>query len=176
MNKKIKEKHWKWPIAEPSILITLHASIRFLQIFLYFFILVPFSRSNYIWRRSPLDNLIGIIRLECKWMKFLSPFKSYSQEWRLTLQFQGFREEVKYVSANQRPGRPNWFSDWPEKHKLGRGRWDLASSQVSSNSIQRFQRSWKCLSKSEARVAILVLPLAQKIQTWERTFSTCFLQ
>ena len=41
--------------------------------------------------------------------------------------FSGFRGEVENVSANQRPGRPSCFSDWPEKHKLGRGRWDLAS-------------------------------------------------
>ena len=57
----------------------------------------------------------------------------------------GFRGEVENVSANQRPGRPSCFSDWPEKHKLRRGRWDLASCKVSSNSVQRFQRrSWKC--------------------------------
>ena len=59
--------------------------------------------------------------------------------------FNGFRGEVENVSANQRPGRPSCFSDRPEKHKLGRGRWDLASCQVSLNSIQRFQRrSQKC--------------------------------
>ena len=45
---------------------------------------------------------------------------------------------VENVSANQRPGRPSCFSDRPEKHKLGRGRWDLASCQVSLNSVQRF--------------------------------------
>ena len=39
-----------------------------------------------------------------------------------------------------------FFTDWPEKHKLGRGRLDLAFCQVSLNSIQRFQRSRKCLS------------------------------
>ena len=36
-----------------------------------------------------------------------------------------FRGEVKNVSAIQRPGRPSCFSDQPEKHKLGRGCWDL---------------------------------------------------
>ena len=56
--------------------------------------------------------------------------------------FSGFREEAENVSANQRLGRPSCFSDRPEKHKLGRGRWDLASCQVSLNSVQRFlQRS-----------------------------------
>ena len=65
------------------------------------------------------------------------------------------RGEVENVSANQRPGRPSCFSDRPEKHKLGRGDWDLAFCQVSLYSVQRFQkRSRKCLSQSEARAAI----------------------
>ena len=59
--------------------------------------------------------------------------------------FSGFRGEVENVSAHQRPGRPSCFSDRPEKHKLGRGRWNLASCQVSLNSIQWFHwRSRKC--------------------------------
>ena len=59
--------------------------------------------------------------------------------------FSGFKGEVENVSANQRPGRPSCFSDRPEKHKLGRGHWDLASCQVSFNSVHWFQRrSWKC--------------------------------
>ena len=59
--------------------------------------------------------------------------------------FSGFRGEVQNVSANQRPGRPYCFSDRPEKHKLWRGRWDLAACQVSLYSVQRFQRrSRKC--------------------------------
>ena len=41
--------------------------------------------------------------------------------------FSSFRGKVENVSANQRPGRPSWFS---EKHKLGRGGWDLASYEV----------------------------------------------
>ena len=70
--------------------------------------------------------------------------------------FSGFRGEVENVSANQRPGRPSCFSDQSEKHKLGRGLWDLASYQVSLNSFQRFERkSRKCLGQSEARAAIL---------------------
>ena len=81
--------------------------------------------------------------------------------------FSGFRGEVENVSANQRPGWPSCFSDRPEKHKLGRGRWDLASYQVSLNSIQRFQRrSRKCLSQSEASAAILFFRSAWKTQTW----------
>ena len=53
--------------------------------------------------------------------------------------FSGFRGKVENVSANHRPGRPFCFSDPPEKHKLGRGRWDLASFQVSSNSSHSFR-------------------------------------
>ena len=81
--------------------------------------------------------------------------------------FSGFRGEVENVSANQRSGRPSYLSDRPEKHTLRRGRWDLASCQVSLNSVQRFQRGIrKCLSQSEARAAILFFRLARKIQTW----------
>ena len=70
--------------------------------------------------------------------------------------FSGVRGEVENVSANQRPGRPSCFSDRPEKHKLGRWCWDLASCQVSFNSVHQFQRrSRKCLGQSEARAAIL---------------------
>ena len=90
--------------------------------------------------------------------------------------FSGFRGEVQNVSANQRPGRPSCFPDRPEKHKLGRGRWDIASCQVSLNSVQRFQRrSRKCLSQSEARAAILFFRSAQKTQTWQRALRSCFL-
>ena len=53
--------------------------------------------------------------------------------------FSGFRWEVENVSANQRPGRPSCFSDRPKKHKLGRGRWDLASCQVSLNPFSGFR-------------------------------------
>ena len=78
-----------------------------------------------------------------------------------------FSGEVENVSVNQRLGRPSCFSDRPEKHKLGRGRWDLASYQVLLNSVQRFQwRSRRCLSQSKARAAILFFRLARKTQTW----------
>ena len=77
--------------------------------------------------------------------------------------FSGFFREVENVSANQRPGRPFCFSDRPEIHKLGRGPWDLASYQVSVNSVQRFQRrSPKCLGQSGARAAILFSQSARK--------------
>ena len=77
--------------------------------------------------------------------------------------FSGFRGEVENVSASQRPGLPSLFFRLAQKHKLGRGRWDLASCQVSLNSVQRFQRrSQRCLSQSEARAAILFFWSAQK--------------
>ena len=63
------------------------------------------------------------------------------------IKISGFRGEVKNVSANQRPGRPFSFSDRPEKHKLGRGRLDLASCQVSLNIVQRFQRRSQNMSQ-----------------------------
>ena len=90
--------------------------------------------------------------------------------------FSDFRGEVENVSANQRPGRPSCFSDQPEKHKLIRGRWDLASCQVLLNSVQRFQRRRrKCLSQSETRAAILFFRSARKTQTWKRALRSCFL-
>ena len=63
----------------------------------------------------------------------------------------------------------------PKKHKLGRGCWDLASCQVSLNSVQRFQRSRKCFSQSETRAAILFFRSARKTQTWKRILISCFL-
>ena len=63
--------------------------------------------------------------------------------------FSGFRGEVENVSANQRPRRPFCFSDRPEKHKLGRGHWDLVSYQVSLNSVQQFQRRSRKVSANQ---------------------------
>ena len=50
----------------------------------------------------------------------------------------------------------------PENTNLVEDVVDLASCQVSFNSVQRFQRSQKCLSQSEARAAILFFRSAQK--------------
>ena len=48
-------------------------------------------------------------------------------------------------------------------HRTGRRHWILASCQVSSNSVQHLQEnSWKCLSQSEAGVAILFFPIGPK--------------
>ena len=104
-------------------------------------------------------NLVEDIERSC----FLSSFV----EFRSAV----FRGEVENVSANQRPGRPSCFTDRPEKHKIGRGHWDLASCQVLLNCAQRFQRrSWKCLSQSEARwpscFSDAPPPQKKKKQTW----------
>ena len=63
------------------------------------------------------------------------------------------------------PGRPFLYTNRPDKHKLDRG-WDLASCQVSLNSVQRFERiSWKFLSQWETGAAILFFRSARKTQT-----------
>ena len=54
------------------------------------------------------------------------------------------------------------FSDPPEKHELGRGRWDLSFCQVSLNYIQLFQRRRKCLSQSEAGADTLFFQMSPK--------------
>ena len=67
----------------------------------------------------------------------------------------GFGGEVEMTHPIRGQSGHLVFSDRPQKHKRGRGRWDLASCKVPLNSIQRFQRSRKCLAQSEARVVIL---------------------
>ena len=86
--------------------------------------------------------------------------------------FDRFREEVENVSANQRPGRPSCFSDRPEKHKLGRGRWDLVSCQVSLNSVPPFQR--RSRNQRPGRLSCFFL-ISPKNLTWKRTLRCCFL-
>ena len=67
-----------------------------------------------------------------------------------------------------------YWSVW-EKHKLGRGRWDFASCQVSLNSVQRYQRrSRKCLSQSEAWRQ-LCFSDRPETANWYRTLRSCFL-
>ena len=62
------------------------------------------------------------------------------------------------------PGKQFLFTDWPgKKHKLGRGHWDLASCQLSLNSVQRFQsKSWKCLSQWQTGADILFFRSTRK--------------
>ena len=66
----------------------------------------------------------------------------------LPVNFVDFRQAISEKSKMSQPIRGGWpscFSDRSQKHKLGRGRWDIASCLVSLNSIQWFQRrSRKC--------------------------------
>ena len=65
----------------------------------------------------------------------------------------GFRGEVENVTPNLRQGQLSCFSNTPEKHKLSRGRWDLASCQVLLNTVQWFQgRSQNYLPNQRPRL------------------------
>ena len=88
----------------------------------------------------------------------------------------GLRGEVENVSDNRRPGGHLVFPDRPEKHKLGRGHWDLTSCHVSFNSVQRFKRrSWKCISQSKTRAAICSSdrPEQHKFGRWRWDLASC---
>ena len=100
----------------------------------------------------------------------------------LRIPLSGFREEVENVSANQTPGRPSCFSDRPEKHKRGRGHWDLASCQVSLNSAtvsekkskmsQPIRYSWNSLTRSlwDQRKYFELSEVRVKHQLWTKLF------
>ena len=95
--------------------------------------------------RQMLDKVIPICRYASQATQTRGPKGHISCTW---VQFATF--------LRNRPKRTLFFTDRPTKHKLGRRRWDLASYQVSLNSVQWFQRrSRKCLSQSEARAAIV---------------------
>ena len=62
-----------------------------------------------------------------------------------------------------RDGHLVFFFDRPEKPKLGRGRWVLASCKVLANFVQRLQRKGrKCLSQSKAGVTIMFFSIGSK--------------
>ena len=79
--------------------------------------------------------------------------------------FSAFRGEVRKCISQSEVRAVILFSARPEIHKLGRGRWDLASCQVSMNTVHRFQRrSWKCPSKSEVMAALLFSDRPEKLK------------
>ena len=83
--------------------------------------------------------------------------------------FSGFRRSRKCLSQSEARAAILFIPDWPEKkkHKRGRRHSELASCQVSLNSVQRFlQRSRKCFSQSEAKAAICFFRSPRKTQTW----------
>ena len=92
--------------------------------------------------------------------------------WDFPVQGTRTRGPKDHISASEynvppfltdRPGRPFLFIHHPEKHKLGTEHLNLASSHVSLNSVQWFQRrSGKCLSQWEARAAFYFLALLVK--------------
>ena len=57
------------------------------------------------------------------------------------------------------PGRPSCFSDRPGKHKLGRGRWDLAGVEINTGPLARGQ--W--ISCRASRICFALARLASKI-------------
>ena len=77
--------------------------------------------------------------------------------------FSGFKRKSRKCLSQSEARAAILFFRLAQKHKVGRGRWDLASCQVSLNSVQRWQRrSRKCLSQSEARAAILFFLIGPK--------------
>ena len=79
-------------------------------------------------------------RLACKTLNVVEGIESLLPVKFRWIPFSGLRREVENVSANQRPGRPSCFSDRPEKHKIGRGCWDLASNQFRWIRFSGFRR------------------------------------
>ena len=114
-----------------------------------------------LWTRGPKGHI------SCTWLQCATFASRLARKilvkfsWIL---FSSFRK-VKNIAANQRQGQSSWFSDRPEKHKLGRGHWDIASCQVSLNCVQQFQwRSETSLSQSEAGTAILFFWSARNLE------------
>ena len=71
--------------------------------------------------------------------------------------------EVENVSANQRLGRSSCFFVQSETHKLCRGRWNIASCQVSLNSVKSVvAEKSKMYEQIRGQVAILVFQSVQK--------------
>ena len=65
-------------------------------------------------------------------------------------------EKSKMSQPIRGQGAILFFQSARKKHKRGWWCWDLASCQVSLNSVQRFQRrNQKCFGQSEAKAAIL---------------------
>ena len=101
---------------------------------------------------------------------------SCSVKFRL-IPFSGFKGEVENVSANHRPGRPSWFSDRPEKtHTLDWGHGDLASCQVSLNSVQGFERRVENVSANQRpgrSSCFFDRPEKHKLSRWRLDLASC---
>ena len=87
-----------------------------------------------------------------------------------------FRAEVRYVSANQRPGRPScFFSTNPKNTNLVEDIEILLPAKFRLIPFNGFRGEVEILSQSEARAAILFFPIRPKTQIWKRMLSSCFL-
>ena len=96
--------------------------------------------------------------------------------WSCLSCFSKFQRSQKCLSQLEVGWGAFCFSNRPEKHKRGRDRWDLASCQVSADSVRRFQRrSWKWLSRSETGLAILFFnrPEKHKLDRGRWVLSSC---
>ena len=98
---------------------------------------------------SECYHYVVFSRLACKNTNMVEGIESLLPVKFRWIPFSGFFREVENVSANQRPRWSFCFSDRPKKHKLGRGHWDLASYQVSLNSVQRFLREVENVSVNQ---------------------------
>ena len=72
-------------------------------------------------------------------------------------------------------GRQFLFTDRHEKYKLDRGRWDLASCQVSLKSVQRFQRRSLKYLGNRRQGGHLVFPIGTKQTNYVEDVASCFL-
>ena len=78
------------------------------------------------------------------------------------ISFRSFIGDVEKVSANQRPRRQSCFPNQPKKYKLGRGRWDLASYQVSLNRSAVSEEKSKMSQPIRGQGGYLVFPIGRK--------------
>ena len=70
-----------------------------------------------------------------------------------------------------------FFTDWPEKYKLGKGCWDLTSCQVSLNSVQWFQRRSRKMSQlirgQGGHLVFLTVPKKHKLGRGHYDLASC---
>ena len=89
--------------------------------------------------------------------------------------FSGSRWEVENAPANQRPGRPSWFPDLPEKHKLGRRtlRSCFLSSIVEFRSV--VSENSKMSQPINCQGGHLIFPIGLKNTNFLGTLRSCFM-
>ena len=76
------------------------------------------------------------------------------------------RNYMKYESSISFSGHLVFF-DWPEKHKLSRGRWNLASCQVPLNSVWCFQkrsRKFESIHRTDGQCTMTIAHLSLRLR------------